>query len=173
MPLININALGVTLGDPLFSDLSFTLSKADRIGLVAANGRGKSTLLACLAGELEPTEGEITWARGLRVGYVRQEIPETALDQTVYELTRAALPPDQADYESWRVDVVLDELQVPQALQQRPLAELSGGWRRTAMLAAVWVTEPDVMLLDEPTNHLDLQRIGLLELCQHYAENSI
>ena len=74
-----------------------------------------------------------------------------------------ALPAEQVEYESWRVDVVLDGLKVPYDLQHRPLSELSGGWQRTAMLAAVWVTEPDILLLDEPTNHLDLYRIGLLQ----------
>ena len=58
---------------------------------------------------------------------------------------------------------MLDELSVPYELQHRPLSELSGGWQRTAMLAAAWITEPDLLLLDEPTNHLDLHRIGLLQ----------
>ena len=75
----------------------------------------------------------------------------------------AALPEDQAEYESWRVDVILDELQVPREMQSKPLSELSGGWQRTALLAAAWVVEPDMLLLDEPTNHLDLGRIALLE----------
>ncbi len=163
MTILNISALGVTLGDPLFSDLNLTISKSDRIGLVAANGRGKSTLLACLAGELDATTGEITCARGLRTGYVKQYVPPEALELTLYDWVHAALPPDQADYESWRVDVVLDELSVPYELQHRPLAELSGGWQRTAMLAAVWINQPDLLLLDEPTNHLDLGRIALLE----------
>jgi len=163
MTIINISALGVTLGDPLFSDLNLTISKADRIGLVAANGRGKSTLLGCLAGVFEQTTGKITRARGLRVGYVKQNVPDEALVLTLYEWVLAALPADQAEYESWRVDVVLDDLKVPYDLQHKPLSELSGGWQRTAMLAAVWITEPDVLLLDEPTNHLDLYRIGLLQ----------
>ncbi|MBO9445538.1 ABC-F family ATP-binding cassette domain-containing protein [Ruegeria sp. R14_0] len=163
MTIINIRALGVTLGDPLFSDLNLTISKSDRIGLVAANGRGKSTLLACLAGDLEPTTGDITRARGLRVGHVRQNIPSEALSQTLYEHVLAALPTEQAEYESWRVDVVLDELSVPYDLFHKKLGMLSGGWQRTALLAAVWITEPDLLLLDEPTNHLDLHRIALLE----------
>ncbi|MEM8732290.1 MAG: ABC-F family ATP-binding cassette domain-containing protein [Pseudomonadota bacterium] len=163
MSVITLNALGVTLGDPLFTDLRLTINKGDRIGLVAANGRGKSTLLACLAGDLDPTSGEITRARGLRVGYVHQYVPESALHQTLYDLVLAALPPDQANYESWRVDVVLDDLAVPYEIQRKPLATLSGGWQRTALLAAAWVTEPDLLLLDEPTNHLDLSRIARLE----------
>ena len=163
MTLLNTNALGVTLGENLFSDLNINISKADRIGLVASNGRGKSTLLACLAGEIDPTQGGITRARGLRVGYVRQNPPEEARNLSIYELALTALPPEQTEYESWRVDVVLSDLQVPYELQHTKMEELSGGWQRTAMLAAVWITEPDLMMLDEPTNHLDLQRIGLLE----------
>ncbi len=163
MTFININALGVTLGDPLFTDLNLTISKGDRIGLVAANGRGKSTLMGCIAGTFEHTTGDITRARGLRMGYVAQYVPETAAHQTLYGMVLAALPSEQADYESWRVDVVLDDLKVPYDLHQRPLSALSGGWQRTALLAAAWVTEPDILLLDEPTNHLDLHRIGLLQ----------
>ncbi|MGC3939117.1 ABC-F family ATP-binding cassette domain-containing protein [Roseobacter sp. EG26] len=163
MTLINVQSLGVTLGDPLFDNLTFTISKGDRIGLVAANGRGKSTLLGCLAGSFEPTTGDITRARGLRVGHVKQDVPAQALTKSFYNWVLSALPQEQADYESWRVDVVLDDLKVPNALQQEHLVHLSGGWQRTALLAAAWITEPDILLLDEPTNHLDLHRIGLLQ----------
>lgn len=163
MSLLTLHDLSVTLGDPLFSNLSLTLSKGDRLGLIAANGRGKSTLLACIAGDLEPTAGDITRARGCRVGYVVQYVAETALEMTPYDLALAALPPDQAEYESWRVDVVLGDLDVPYDIQHTPLSQLSGGWQRTALLAATWITEPDVLLLDEPTNHLDLSRIGMLQ----------
>ncbi len=163
MTIINIKALGVTLGDPLFSDLNLTISKGDRIGLVAANGRGKSTLMGCIAGTFEHTTGEITRARGLRLGNVAQYVPTAAQGQTLYNMVLSALPQEQADYESWRVDVVLDDLRVPYDLQHKPLSELSGGWQRTALLAAAWITQPDVLLLDEPTNHLDLHRIALLQ----------
>ena len=163
MTILNINALGVTLGDSLFKDLTLTISKGDRIGLVAANGRGKTTLLECLAGASDQTTGDIVRARGLRVGFVTQNIPDAAQSRTLYEWVLAALPAEQAEYESWRVDVVLDELSVPFEMQHKPLHALSGGWQRTAMLAAAWIVEPDVLLLDEPTNHLDLRRIGLLQ----------
>lgn len=163
MTLINTKDLGVTLSTPLFTDLNLTLSKGDRIGLVAANGRGKSTLLAVLAGTHEATTGDVTRARGLRISHVTQNVPPDALAMTIHALVLAALPTEQAEYESWRVDVALDELKVPYELQHTPLAELSGGWQRTAMLAAAWVTEPDMLLLDEPTNHLDLRRISLLQ----------
>ncbi|WP_299596492.1 ABC-F family ATP-binding cassette domain-containing protein [uncultured Tateyamaria sp.] len=163
MAILHSNALAVTLSSTLFSDLSFTISKGNRIGLVAQNGSGKSTLLSCLAGEIDQTSGEITRARGLRIGFVTQDLPTHALSYTMYDWVLAALPSEQVDYESWRVDVVLNDLSVPYEFQHRSLAELSGGWQRMAMLAAVWVNEPGLLLLDEPTNHLDLQRIAALE----------
>ncbi|GLP87501.1 ABC-F family ATP-binding cassette domain-containing protein [Tritonibacter mobilis] len=163
MTVMNINALSVILGAPLFEDLNLTISKGDRIGLVAANGCGKTTLLECLSGAFEPTNGNIVRARGLRVGYVAQYVPEHAYAQTLYDWVLNALPAEQAEFESWRVDVVLGDLSVPYELQHLPLRELSGGWQRTALLAAEWIKEPDVLLLDEPTNHLDLYRIGMLQ----------
>ncbi|TCT31720.1 ABC-F family ATP-binding cassette domain-containing protein [Martelella mediterranea] len=163
MTVMNINDLSVVLGEPLFENLNLTISKGDRIGLVAANGRGKTSLLDCLSGVSEPTNGTIVRARGLRVGYVAQYVPEQAYSHTLYDWVLSALPTEQAEYESWRVDVVLGDLSIPYELQKLPLKQLSGGWQRTALLAAAWITAPDILLLDEPTNHLDLNRIGLLQ----------
>ena len=132
MTILTLNALGVTLGAPLFSDLSLTLTKGDRLGLVAANGRGKSTLMTCLAGAHDPTQGDITRARGLHIGHMRQTLPQLALPKSAHDWVLSHLPPDQADYEGWRVDVVLNDLQMPYELQRQPLGALSGGWRRAA-----------------------------------------
>ncbi|MGZ9724417.1 ABC-F family ATP-binding cassette domain-containing protein [Rhizobium miluonense] len=163
MALINLRNLGVTMSAPLFSNLNFTVDAGDRVGIVAANGRGKTTLLNCIAGRQEPTTGDITRARGLRVGYVEQNVPANLLEVSFYDAVLRALPKEQVASESWRADVTLDSLDVPAAMRERALAQLSGGWQRLAMLARVWVTEPDVLLLDEPTNHLDLAKIALLE----------
>lgn len=163
MALINARNLGITLGAPLFSNLNFVVQAGDRLGLIAANGRGKSTLLRCIAGGFEPSAGEIARLRGLRVGYVEQDVSAGLLGTPFYDAVQQALPLEQAETEAWRVDVVLASLDVPPELSERPLAKLSGGWQRLAMLARVWVTEPDVLLLDEPTNHLDLSRISQLE----------
>ncbi|WEX76777.1 ATP-binding cassette domain-containing protein [Sinorhizobium numidicum] len=163
MALITIRNLAVTLGAPLFSQLDLAVSPGDRIGIVAANGRGKSTLLRCVAGMLEPMTGDITRSRGLRIGYVEQIIPQALSETPFHEAVRQALPDDQAETEAWRVDVILDSLDVPPALRQLPIAKLSGGWQRLALLACVSVTDPDVLLLDEPTNHLDLGKILGLE----------
>ncbi|GHD43395.1 ABC transporter [Thalassobaculum fulvum] len=163
MTLISLTGLGVTLGAPLFQDLTFSLAKGDRLGLVAANGRGKSTLLRCLADRLEPSAGRIVRARGLRTALVRQDNPDALLPLTLRAVALDGLPADTRDWEAWRADVTLDELAVPDDLRDRPLAELSGGWRRMAQLARARVAEPDLLLLDEPTNHLDLERIAGLE----------
>ena len=163
MTLINLRNFGVTLGAPLFSNLNLTVDAGDRIGIVAANGRGKTTLLNSLAGRLEPTTGDITRSRGLRIGYVEQNVPADLAEVSFYDAILQALPTEQAASESWRVDVTLDSLDVPVVMRERTLSQLSGGWQRLAMLARVWVTEPDVLLLDEPTNHLDLAKIALLE----------
>src|ERR1700722_20229947 len=88
MTLINIRNLGVTLSAPLFSRLNLIVNADDRIGLVAANGRGKSTLLRCMAGTMEASEGEITRSRGLTVGYVEQDVPEALMDRPFYAYQR-------------------------------------------------------------------------------------
>lgn len=163
MSLINIRALGVTLSTPLFTNLNLSVATGDRIGLVAANGRGKSTLLRCITGEFEPTAGEITRARGLTVGHMEQNLPAGLDALTFREAVLGALSAEQQESESWRADVTLEELEVPETLRERPLRQLSGGWQRIALIARVRVSEPDVLLLDEPTNHLDLSKIARLE----------
>ena len=163
MTLINIRNLGVTLSAPLFAKLDLVINAGDRLGLVAANGRGKSTLLRCISGALEATHGEITRSRGLTIGCVEQDVPTRLLDVPFHDAVLQALPADQQANESWRVDIVLDSLDVPETLRSRPVGQLSGGWQRLAMLACTWVMEPDALLLDEPTNHLDLGKIAALE----------
>lgn len=163
MTLLSARALALTLGQPLFTDLSFTLAPGERLGLVAANGRGKTALLRCLAGLLEPTAGEVTRARGLRTAFVPQDLPSGLAPLTLRQAVADALAPEVAETEEWRIDIALDDLAIPAALRDLPLAALSGGWQRSALLARAAVTDPDLYLLDEPTNHLDLSRIGHLQ----------
>ena len=163
MGSISLRDVSVVASVPLFKNLTLVIGETDRLGLVAGNGAGKTTLLKCLAGLAEPTSGEITRSRGLRVGMVEQDMPANLLDLTLAEAVRRALPPAGREAESWRVDVVLDEFETPADLRERPVKALSGGWQRLALIARAWITEPDALLLDEPTNHLDLAKIQLLE----------
>lgn len=163
MSLINLRNLGVVLSSPLFENLNLSLEKGDRIGLVAANGTGKSTLLRVMAGLAEATHGEMTLARGTKVGLVSQDVPDNLANLPLYDAVLSALAPDEMETESWRVDIALNDLAVPESHWHQPLNNLSGGWQRVALLARAWASEPDVLLLDEPTNHLDLGRIGVLQ----------
>ncbi|MDB5378049.1 MAG: transporter [Rubritepida sp.] len=163
MALITLRDLGMVTPHALFQNLTLSLGPGDRIGLVAANGAGKSTLLRCVAGQAEPDAGSVTLSRGASLGFVEQDVPPGLLGLTLAETLRRALPPAERTQEAWRVGAVLDEFATPEDLRDRPLAALSGGWQRLALLARVWITQPDVLLLDEPTNHLDLEKIALLE----------
>jgi ATPase subunit of ABC transporter with duplicated ATPase domains len=155
MSLISAKSLSLILAIPLFEDLSFSLEPGDRLGLIAANGRGKSSLLRCLAGQLEPTSGDLTRARGTTVALVEQDAPAALLPLSLRDAVAEALTDPVSDF--WRVDVILDDLQVPEEHRDKPLNALSGGWQRTALLARAAMLEPEVLLLD------DLSRIGMLQ----------
>src|ERR1043165_8492544 len=95
MTLITMRNLGVTLNAPLFSRLNLVVNAGDRIGLVAANGRGKSTLMRCIAGMVEPGSGEITRSRGLTIGHVEQNIPFELLDTPFHAAVLDLLAPER------------------------------------------------------------------------------
>ena len=171
----------------LFSDISFTVEERQRIGLVARNGKGKSTLLKIIAGEEPYDNGKITLRNGVRVGYLEQE-PEFASHVSVIEacLQRSGKADVIARYEkalqtgegdlqhlmeemdrldAWdyenRVKQVLSKLKINDFSQ--PVNELSGGQKKRVALAAVLIEQPDLMILDEPTNHLDIEMVEWLE----------
>lgn len=162
MSFISLRQVGVFTPEPLFQNLSLTIGEDYRIGVVAGNGSGKTTLLRCIAGLAEPTEGKITCSRGIRLGFVEQDVPAALFDQTLYECLRSALPSDQRS-DDWRVDVLFASFEIPSALHQRQIRALSGGWQKLALIARAFAAEPDALLLDEPTNHLDLSKIQFLE----------
>jgi ATPase subunit of ABC transporter with duplicated ATPase domains len=147
----------------VFSDISFLLDDA-RTALVGENGAGKSTLLKCLAGELELNEGVIVRSRGLKVGWLPQEVPGGFADLTVRAVLERALERAGAAGEEWRTDVLLAEIGVDADYANGRFGALSGGWQRLVLIAAAARLEgPDILVLDEPTNHLDLGNINTLE----------
>src|SRR5690606_20944628 len=90
MTILNLQDIGLILAEPLFSNLNLSVAPGDRIGLVAANGRGKSSLLRLMAGTAEPTAGTITRARGLKVALVEQDPPAAVSGQTLRHAVLAA-----------------------------------------------------------------------------------
>lgn len=163
MSLLSAKDLSLTRSVFLFKGLDFSIAKGDRLGLVAANGRGKSSLLRILAGEEDATTGVVTRMRGLVVAFASQDVPDRLLALSLHDAVSDALAPEVAETESWRVDVLLDDLFVDEAIRGVAVGKLSGGWQRTMLLARAAVVEPDLLLLDEPTNHLDIGRIGVLQ----------
>ena len=158
--LRNISAIAI---DPLFAGLNFVIADGDRVGLVAGNGLGKTTLLRIIAGQQEPAAGEVTQSRGLTVGYVEQDVPAALMKLSMRDAVLDALPPIDREIGAWRADVALDGFDTPYEMRDLPVAALSGGWQRLMLIARVWVAEPDALLMDEPTNHLDLAKLLKLE----------
>ncbi len=174
-------------GRTLLEKTSLSISAGQRIGLVGPNGTGKSTLFKLIAGELAPDTGEITMASQVRMGMVRQDLPDddtTLLDVVLASDTeRAQLLYDAenvedpnllgdiyarlADIDAYtapaRASTILAGLGFDDQAQQRPIKDFSGGWRMRVALAAALFLEPDLLMLDEPTNHLDFEALVWLE----------
>ncbi len=164
MSLIQVDRLSFSYaGRPILRDVSFSVGERDRIGVVGANGSGKSTLLALLEGRLQPDHGEIVRKRGLVIGVMPQAVEPARLEESLYAYLQAALPADEADWATWKVEVALESLGIDAESWSLPMGALSGGWQRLILAAASGLAQPDLLLLDEPTNHLDLSRIFRLE----------
>jgi ATP-binding cassette subfamily F protein uup len=162
-PIINVQEISKAFGaNPLFQNVSFTVTEGDRIGLIGPNGSGKSTLLRILAGDEDPDSGEVAFRKRLRVSYVEQDskfksgatvrsVVEDAMERgkvhSTERGTRFAETLGRAGFED--LDVAA--------------AALSGGWQKRLAIVEALVQAPDLVLLDEPTNHLDLAGIEWLE----------
>ncbi len=145
----------------LFKDITLGLFKGERTGLIGPNGSGKSTLLRLLIGQEAPDTGELTFRRGLSLGYVAQE---EALDRelTVQQSLTAAVDGHLDEHErETRAVIMLDQIGLTDGSQK--VGTLSGGWMKRLAIARQLIRRPDLLLLDEPTNHLDLEGIVWLE----------
>ncbi len=188
--LLQVEGLTKSFGyDLLFGDLAFGLDEGDKVGLIAKNGTGKSTLLNLLARVDTPDSGTIIYRNDLRIGYLPQmpafEGAKTVLDVCLegddpsshavlsYEravtsgdadaMTAAIQAMDSAhawDYEE-RFKQILTQLKIDDYHQ--PVGELSGGQVKRVALAKILIDEPQFLILDEPTNHLDIDMIEWLE----------
>ena len=162
-PLLSCQSLRKAFsGHPLFQDISLGIGPNERIGLIGANGSGKSTFLKILAGLEPPDGGTVSRQKGLRVGTVAQENP-FAPELTVVETLHAALQNEPMDdhEKTTQINIILNRVGFPDG--EQVVRTLSGGWRKRLALACELIRQPDLLLLDEPTNHLDLQGILWLE----------
>ncbi len=162
-PIINAQGISKSFGaNPLFQNVSFTVSEGDRIGLIGPNGSGKSTLLRTLAGDVTPDSGEIAIRKRIRLSYVEQDstfkpgdtirsVSEKAMENAAVPVgergMRFAETLGRADFDNLDTEATA----------------LSGGWQKRLAIVEALVQGPDILLLDEPTNHLDLAGIEWLE----------
>ncbi|EPG6799463.1 ABC-F family ATP-binding cassette domain-containing protein [Klebsiella aerogenes] len=162
--LLSAQSLHVdTAFGPLFNDLSFTLKKGDRIGLIGYNGCGKSTLLQVLDGTLTPNSGSVSRANHCLLARVEQHLPDALLSQPLLQVVLEKLAPGERDSLRWQAERLLAEMGFTVQQTQQQAATLSGGQHTRLLLARALIQQPDLLLLDEPGNHLDLPTLLWLE----------
>ena len=158
VPYLDVQHLSKSFGAlTLFRDISFSIGEGQRVGLIAKNGTGKSTLLSILSGKEGYDSGSIVFRRDLKVGMLEQS-PVFDPDESVLD---ACFNHQGEEEKVLKAKQVLTQLKI-RDLSQR-MGELSGGQQKRVALANVLLTEPDLLILDEPTNHLDLEMIEWLE----------
>lgn len=154
IPYIQIERLTKSYGDRmLFADVTFGINRGDKIGLIAKNGTGKTTMLRIIAGKEDADSGTVTRRAGLKVALVEQKPDFGGLDATPLSAC-SEFNPDEATR-------MLTQLGVADV--NAPISTLSGGQQKRVAIARALLSEPDLLILDEPTNHLDIQVIEWLE----------
>jgi ATP-binding cassette subfamily F protein 3 len=153
--LIQVVALEKGFGTQiLFQDVTFTLGKGERVGLVGRNGTGKSTLFKILLGEESQDAGQVIFPKNYLIGTLKQHLVFTK--PTILEECTTALRGENAAFEQYKVEKMLLGLGFKISDFNRPPSDFSGGYQIRLNLAKVLVAEPDCLLLDEPTNYLDI-----------------
>ena len=158
-PVLDIQNISKRFGERvLFQDIFFSIAEGQRVGLIAQNGTGKSTLLSLLTGDDTPDAGTIIYRNGVRTGFLRQE-PRFPKNATVLEACFSGVNPD--DDTRLKAKQILTQLRITD--MEQPVHQLSGGQQKRVALAQVLISNPDFLILDEPTNHLDLEMVIWLE----------
>ena len=158
VPYLDIQKLTKSFGAHiLFKDISFSIAGGQKVGLIAQNGTGKSTLLSIITGSEGYDSGSIIYRRDLRVGFLEQS-PRFDPNETVLD---ACFNHKGEEEKILHAKQILTQLNIRDL--QQPMGQLSGGQQKRVALANVLITEPDFFVLDEPTNHLDLDMIEWLE----------
>lgn len=157
-PMLEVRNLTKSFGSlVLFEDICFSVAQGQKVGLIAKNGTGKSTLLSIIAGKEGSDSGNVIFRRDIKVGILEQT-PQFDPNETVLD---ACFNHNGEEEKILRAKQILTQLKISDL--QQPMGQLSGGQQKRVALANVLITEPDLLILDEPTNHLDLEMIEWLE----------
>ncbi len=157
-PYLDVQHLSKSFGSlVLFEDIVFSVAEGQKVGLIAKNGTGKSTLLSILTGKEGCDSGDIIYRRDIRVGMLEQS-PVFDPQESVLD---ACFNHEGDPEKVLKAKQILTKLKIRDL--QQPMGQLSGGQQKRVALANVLITEPDFLILDEPTNHLDLEMIEWLE----------
>ncbi len=158
VPYLDVQHLTKSFGAlTLFRDISFSIGEGQKVGLIAKNGTGKSTLLSILCGKEGYDAGDIVFRRDLKVGFLEQS-PVFDPEESVLD---ACFNHEGDPEKVLKAKQILTKLKISNL--EQPMGQLSGGQQKRVALANVLLTEPDLIILDEPTNHLDLEMIEWLE----------
>ncbi len=174
-PMLVVENLRCGYGDRAIVDqVNLVLVPGQRIGLLGANGQGKTTLIRTLVGELPALAGEIRQGKGLRIGYFAQHEVDRlrAQDTPLEHLMRVAKDCNPAAREQELRDF-LGRFDFPGPMATAPIAPLSGGEKARLALATIVYTRPNLLLLDEPTNHLDLETRHALTMALAQFEGTL
>jgi ATP-binding cassette subfamily F protein uup len=160
--LLRFDDVSLAFGSrPLLDRVSLLVDQGERVCLVGRNGEGKSSLLRLVAGLATPDDGTVWIKPSAHVALLAQDLDAVA-DASVRDVVAGGLPATAG--ESWEIAPRIDNVMSRLGLDgEARYADLSGGWRRRALLGRALVSEPDILLLDEPTNHLDIEAIEWLE----------
>ncbi|WP_417778340.1 ATP-binding cassette domain-containing protein [Stutzerimonas xanthomarina] len=150
-------------GEPLIRDFSMVLQRGDRIGLLGANGTGKTTLLKLLLGDLQPTSGKVEAGTKLEVAYFDQLRHQLELEKTVVDNVAEGRDFISIDGQSRHVLSYLGDFLFSPQRARTPVKALSGGERARLLLAKLFSKPANLLVLDEPTNDLDVETLELLE----------
>ena len=158
IPYLDVQNLTKRFGaQVLFENISFSIAEGQKVGLVARNGTGKSTLMSVLMDKEGYESGSIIYRRDLKLGFLEQS-PQFDPEESVLD---ACFNHKDDPEKVLKARQILTQLHITNL--EQPMGQLSGGQQKRVALANVLITEPDFLMLDEPTNHLDLEMIEWLE----------
>ena len=158
IPYLDVQNLTKRFGaEVLFDKISFSIAEGQKVGLVARNGTGKSTLMSVLMDKEGHESGDIIYRRDLKVGYLEQS-PKFDPEESVLE---ACFNHEDDPEKVLKAKQILTQLHISN--MDQPMGQLSGGQQKRVALANVLIDEPDFLMLDEPTNHLDLKTKDVLK----------